>query len=231
MESPASSFPCEFDLTPADPLLGPLADHGGPTQTQALGAFSPAIDQVPLTSCLSTDQRGFPRPDEIGESACDVGAYESTGVPACAGLPIINQLAVSSDTTGTRGDEGTWSFTVSVKNCTGGPLTGLKMQGGAAGWLTSAEVSATPNGLWVTTSTKRHNTTITGSLASFPDGSTATITVTVSGTVSRHAACGSPVPISGSWSASARGSPFDGEVGLRRPGDDHGDLPVTLTCG
>ena len=56
----------------ADPLLLPLADNGGPTQTLALDRLSPAIDAA--TSCSTTeDQRHFPRP--LGTS-CDVGAVE-----------------------------------------------------------------------------------------------------------------------------------------------------------
>src|SRR5262249_27247495 len=51
---------------PIDPLLGPLANNGGPTQTMALLPGSPAIDAAgttlpinPLTQLqLTTDQRG-----------------------------------------------------------------------------------------------------------------------------------------------------------------------------
>jgi CSLREA domain-containing protein len=61
-----------------------LANNGGPTQTIALQPDSPAIDAIPLGDCtdqasppnpIITDQRLFPRPD-IGEVACDIGAYE-----------------------------------------------------------------------------------------------------------------------------------------------------------
>jgi hypothetical protein len=76
LEGPVGQTSCGFDLASADPLLEPLADNGGPTQTQALGTASPAIGAVPLASCrTTTDQRGLPRPD-IGDSRCDVGAYE-----------------------------------------------------------------------------------------------------------------------------------------------------------
>lgn len=47
-----------------------LADNGGPTQTVALYAGSPAINAVPAGS-LSTDQRGTVRP-----AVSDAGAYE-----------------------------------------------------------------------------------------------------------------------------------------------------------
>lgn len=57
----------------ADPLLGPLADNGGETDTVALGAGSPAIDAGDPAHCPATDQRGYPRPAGAG---CDIGAYE-----------------------------------------------------------------------------------------------------------------------------------------------------------
>jgi Ca2+-binding RTX toxin-like protein len=57
-----------------DPLIRPLADNGGPTQTHALAVGSPAADRIATPDCsLPTDQRGFPRPYGAG---CDAGAYE-----------------------------------------------------------------------------------------------------------------------------------------------------------
>jgi CSLREA domain-containing protein len=64
------------DLTGADPQLGPLAGHGGSTQTEALLRGSPAIDAggLPATSgCPLLDQRGQSRP---WGPACDIGAFE-----------------------------------------------------------------------------------------------------------------------------------------------------------
>jgi CSLREA domain-containing protein len=55
-----------------DARLGALADNGGPTDTHALGAGSPAIDGG--SGCETTDQRGFAR-----HAACDIGAYEAAG--------------------------------------------------------------------------------------------------------------------------------------------------------
>ncbi len=60
-------------LFSGDPLLGPLADNGGPTQTHALSVDSTAIDNAQLTFCPATDQRGVSRPQGEG---CDIGAYE-----------------------------------------------------------------------------------------------------------------------------------------------------------
>jgi CSLREA domain-containing protein len=67
-----------------DPLLGALANNGGPTQTMALLAGSPALNAGsnalavdPATSNpLTTDQRGVPFV-RIAGTTIDVGAYES----------------------------------------------------------------------------------------------------------------------------------------------------------
>ena len=71
------------DITGTEPGLGALGSNGGPTQTQALQAGSPAIDHggTAADGCPAVDQRGQARPDEAGDQgACDVGAYESQGV-------------------------------------------------------------------------------------------------------------------------------------------------------
>ena len=67
----------ETDLPGTDPMLGPLADNGGPTLTHALQAGSLAIDAGSQTaiddSDITTDQRGVTRPQ--GENN-DIGAFE-----------------------------------------------------------------------------------------------------------------------------------------------------------
>jgi CSLREA domain-containing protein len=57
--------------TVADPMLGPLADNGGPTQTMALLAGSPAIDAGNNSGVPANDQRGFSR-----DAQPDIGAFE-----------------------------------------------------------------------------------------------------------------------------------------------------------
>ena len=64
--SGATFTPLAHDITGQNPLLGPLADNGGPTQTHALLAGSPAIDHIPsgVNGCgttITTDQRGETR--------------------------------------------------------------------------------------------------------------------------------------------------------------------------
>jgi hypothetical protein len=64
------------DLINSDPMLGALADNGGPTFTQALLPGSPALDAGVPVAGLTTDQRGVPRPQG---RAPDIGAFESRG--------------------------------------------------------------------------------------------------------------------------------------------------------
>jgi CSLREA domain-containing protein len=59
------------DRPGVDPKLGPPADNGGPTDTEAPLAGSPAVDAG--ADCPSLDQRGVSRPRG---GACEIGAYE-----------------------------------------------------------------------------------------------------------------------------------------------------------
>jgi hypothetical protein len=61
---------CTPGLTRADPLMGLLANNGGPTMTIAPGAGSPAIGAG--ANCPPTDQTGKPR----DTAKCSLGAYE-----------------------------------------------------------------------------------------------------------------------------------------------------------
>ncbi len=58
-----------------DPRLGPLQNNGGPTETLALLRDSPAIGHANNSRAPATDQRGFTRIDELGETS-DIGAFE-----------------------------------------------------------------------------------------------------------------------------------------------------------
>jgi hypothetical protein len=57
----------------ADPMLLPLADNGGPTQTHALEAASPALNAGANLTGLAVDQRGFAR---VFGTAADIGSFE-----------------------------------------------------------------------------------------------------------------------------------------------------------
>lgn len=69
------------DKQNTDPLLGPLANNGGPTDTHALLAGSPAIDAGSNTGCPAADQRGVRRPQG---PRCDIGAFERPNSPPVA---------------------------------------------------------------------------------------------------------------------------------------------------
>jgi CSLREA domain-containing protein len=75
--------PVSNNIYGKDPNVGPLQNNGGPTQTFALLAGSPAIDAGNPAGCteefgamLTTDQRGFPRPVD---GRCDIGSFEYGG--------------------------------------------------------------------------------------------------------------------------------------------------------
>lgn len=75
-----------------DPMLDPLADNGGATQTMALLEGSPAIDAGDNAICGGTlvggvDQRGVERPQG---SACDIGAYEVINYSSFIPLIFVN---------------------------------------------------------------------------------------------------------------------------------------------
>ena len=76
----------------ADPLLGPLADNGGPTPTMALGVGSPAIDAGAAAGSPPVDQRGIARPQGAG---VDIGAYERAAAgpgPGPGGVAAVPTL-------------------------------------------------------------------------------------------------------------------------------------------
>jgi uncharacterized repeat protein (TIGR01451 family) len=71
----------EHDLVNVAPLLGPLQDNGGLTETRALLVGSPAFDVISVGDCtdisdrsVGVDQRGISRPQGVG---CDIGAFEA----------------------------------------------------------------------------------------------------------------------------------------------------------
>lgn len=82
------------DLVGVDPLLGPLADNGGPTETMAPSPKSPAVNRG--GGSLTTDQRGAPRPIVYaglplsaapGANGADIGAVELASPPASPPTP------------------------------------------------------------------------------------------------------------------------------------------------
>ncbi len=94
------------DQPGTNPLLGALGSNGGPTQTHALLAGSPAQDAAICTEavpCPAVDQRGIERPRHARH---DVGAYESELAPGGESLPeapgecpkLPNSISANADT-------------------------------------------------------------------------------------------------------------------------------------
>jgi len=132
----ACRFNAGTDLVNKNPLLGPLAGNGGPTQTMLPGVKSPAANVIPNPTtlqgnriCPGTDQRGMARPGH-GEARCTVGAAEvsfkkatTTSVtlkPATVaiGARVVYRAEVTPKS-GTGTPTGAISFTIgSKKLCT-----------------------------------------------------------------------------------------------------------------
>lgn len=65
-----------------DPMLGALADNGGPTPTRLPASGSALVNAIPTASCdVTLDQRGSDRPDASSPN-CDIGAVEGAAPPA-----------------------------------------------------------------------------------------------------------------------------------------------------
>jgi hypothetical protein len=88
------------DVQTTSPALGPLRDNGGPTDTLAPAAGSPAIDAGLDSSCPATDQRGVRRPQG---AHCDIGAVEFGASPgpapaAASPAPRLTDLRIARRT-------------------------------------------------------------------------------------------------------------------------------------
>ncbi|MBI5848148.1 MAG: choice-of-anchor D domain-containing protein [Nitrospirae bacterium] len=131
------------DLINTDPLLGPLADNGGPTWTMELLAGSPAIDAGDPATGLNADQRSVPRPF----GSADIGAYEYIAKPNQAALiftPGAFLTYNATETLSTTGGSGTGAVTyqVTLGNCSISGGNVLKADSGTG----SCSITATKAG-------------------------------------------------------------------------------------
>jgi hypothetical protein len=180
LEGPTGTT-CRFDLPSADPLLGALADNGGPTKTQALGVGSPAIGDVPLASChATTDERGLPRPD-AGDPRCDVGAYEVQ-------QPDLT-VAATNDVNGSVAFGGPWTWKLHVANAGSGVasftsgqtilLDDLPETGLAFGTPTATTAGGLGGTVSCQVTSARLSCASSGAAVSLPPGSAVDVTVLV----------------------------------------------------
>ncbi len=101
-------FTATGDQSSTDPLLLPLSDNGGDTQTHGLPLNSPAVDAGNNATCPATDQRGTARPvDGNGDSTatCDIGAFEFV-------RQGITGVSISGNTSGFTNSSETFSAAV-----------------------------------------------------------------------------------------------------------------------
>ncbi len=117
--------------TPLDPLLAPLGDYGGTTETMPLMPGSPAIGHGESISGITTDQRGAVR----SSTAPDIGAFEGS-------VWVVNTLndqvdSLSSSTVSLRdaidranSSDGLFAVIMFASSLTtGGPVT-INLTGG-----------------------------------------------------------------------------------------------------
>src|SRR5437867_5913958 len=112
------------DLSNTDPLLGPLQNNGGQTDTHALTSGSPALDAGTNTGCPAADQRGVARPFDgngDGTPTCDIGAYE-LNIPPPASADLSLTMTVDNPTPNVGG---TITFTLTVSNAGPDTATGI----------------------------------------------------------------------------------------------------------
>jgi predicted outer membrane repeat protein len=81
---------CTTIIITTTPMLGPLGNYGGATQTIPLLMGSSAIDAGNATYCPATDQRGVAR---VG--ACDIGAFEQDDFTT----PTVDTFMVTTPST------------------------------------------------------------------------------------------------------------------------------------
>ena len=103
----SGSFSGTNNLTNGVPLLAPLGNYGGPTQTMPPLAGSPAIDagDDSVTSYLAADQRGYPR---LSGAHVDIGAAEAQLAPS-NNRPLLTNPTVQAG--GVAGGVLSFSFT------------------------------------------------------------------------------------------------------------------------
>lgn len=103
--NPAGALAGTHNIVGVDPMLGPLADNGGPTPTYALLCGSPAID-AGISGGFPNDQRrsGFARKfddpamaNAANGDGTDIGAFELQAPLVCNTAPVANDDAYSTN--------------------------------------------------------------------------------------------------------------------------------------
>ena len=147
-------FTASGDLAGTDPLLGALANNGGPTDTMLPANGSAAIDGGADTGCPNVDQRGVSRPQG---AHCDIGALElapAAPVVADAGTSTVSASPSSVPADGSS----TSTITVTLKDTGGSPLSGKTVTLTAGSGSSAISGGGTTNGSGVVTFTVHDGT-------------------------------------------------------------------------
>ena len=154
-----------------------------------------------------------PKADEHKSPIIDVTAVADT----CDGFNVSADFA-SGDGDPPPGANGPWAFRITLENCTGVNLTGIKAQGGSNGWAPMTTYLQSKGSVYVRLNQK--NQLLTWNL-DMPNGTTETILVTVNGKIPASAVCDSIRYLSGPWSAvynpggGSLKSPYTGRVSVQ----------------
>ncbi len=151
--TPVSVTTDATDLIGVNPLLSPLGDYGGPTETIALLPGSPAIGAGTAISGITTDQRGLP----LDSPNPDIGAFQSQGFT----LALVRGSSPQAGLTG-------WAFanplavTVRANNpvepLAGGIIRFSAPVSGASAVLSSGAATIGSNGAAAITATANETT-------------------------------------------------------------------------
>ncbi|HEV8480630.1 MAG TPA: choice-of-anchor Q domain-containing protein [Candidatus Eisenbacteria bacterium] len=136
---------------PVNPMLLPLANNGGWTDTQALLVGSPAIDRG--SSALATDERGATRYDDPGVvnvgDGSDIGAFErnpNTTVDAGPPSAAPSRLALAAPRPNPARGRASLDFTLpagSLVDLAVFDLRGRRVRSLASGWQEAGPHAAT----------------------------------------------------------------------------------------
>jgi CSLREA domain-containing protein len=156
-------------LVGVEPLLGPLADHGGATLTYDLLPGSPAIDAGSASGCPDHDQRGVFRPqdgDALGGARCDIGAYEYVNpATAVTATPTTIPSATMIPSATTTPNSTATATTTSTASAT--PLASATATATTTSTATTIS-TATPSGTATATATVGATPTATGTVIATP---------------------------------------------------------------
>jgi hypothetical protein len=159
---------------------------------------------------------GAVKADTHFSPAIDVSAVGDS----CQGFNISADFA-SGNGGPPPGAVGPWAFRITLENCTGVDLTGIKAQGGSNGWAPMTTFVPSTGSVQVRNNNK--NQVLTWTL-DMPSGSTETILVNVDGKIPPTAVCDSIRYLSGPWSAV-----YDAGSGAQKS-DYTGRVSIQVTC-